>query len=601
MTTRTRTAVDHVIAREFTLAVAKEISQDTDTNLLAMRDGRKERVGEASLAALAAMPLPSYLRRGFSLRADSDLVVLDADSFELAEAARSVVESAKALGLTPVVLTSGRPGHIHVWLRTDSEEQRSQLTDQAKQLGVDTRAGAFMRPPLSPHPAGLPTELLEPATLDAAFLALKRPTSKHPQPPTKPKVPKLTVVPTPSRAMRREALPPLSAAMRSVLEHGDGCADRSRTLQRIVTAAVNAGWTLEQAWGELSDPGSKFLGVAKLTEKIEADSSGAKAFKYLEHCWGRAERWVLENPRSSTRSSERDIEVLNQLNEFEEFMEEDPAQWSGPSGPCTWLVLHALVQICKNAATPTLTPTASERQLAENCAMSRTAVSESLQRLMASGWLIQVHRGSGPKASLWALPVKKQAGGPSSSSPALASVSEHPEPIRSTNPSTSFSHSHRGCEDSGVDRRELRSSVEIVVDLSHDAFRSGALGALGYRVLRHLARNGECTVAEVAAALGCHTGSVSRLLRARLGASGLVERLGDGSWRVLDLGSGLQESVNAGLIWAAHRFATLGLGAAQKRFHQAERELYRAALDDWVDQGWWVAYERGDFALATAA
>lgn len=563
--------------RRFVLDAAAAMTDEPGTvHLLAMRNGRKERIGSASLTALrtvAASNPDSFDRRAFCVRAAGDLLVLDADDHAAAAVARQVAERAEGLGLEPVVATSGRPGNLHVYVRVVDDRLREVLSALASEGGVDVRTGNWVRPPLSTHPEGHHGELLEPSSPAEALRRLSRPQGAAPPPPVE-KPP----VAVPARAERRRFVPALSAAMLRVLRDGDGNPDRSVTLQRVVTAMVNRGWTIDAAWHLLTKPTSRC--AAKLHDKIR-NKGEDEAFRYLEHCWRSAEEFCSSNPAVGSGASEA-IEALDRLAE-----RADAVPWPGASGSNTWMVLHQMIEIARRAGT--LTPTISQRQLAEACSLSRGTVHLALTRLLRDGWIVQLKKGSGPKASLWELaagprlspvPTGPGAAGEGAATSAgavpLELVRDDPEPAsRRSDP---LAHPHPSPA-GGV-----RSSGPVLRG-SHDAFRSAALGALGYRVLRHLRRHGPCDAATIAAALGCHTGSVARLLRSRLGAVGLVERLGGGRWGLL------AAPVEAALDWAARRFGTAGLGERQRRFHEWEREEYRRSPSWGLDQEWWDQWE----------
>lgn len=102
--------------------------------------------------------------------------------------------------------------------------------------------------------------------------------------------------------------------------------------------------------------------------------------------------------------------------------------------------------------------------------------------------------------------------------------------------------------------------------LSHDAFRHGALGKNGYRVLSALRDLGSVSEAEILRSLpGMHASTLRRHLR-RLQHHGLAV-LSDAGWRPVPGGD---------LDGIALRLGKAGQGERQQATHRHQRQTYRA-------------------------
>jgi DNA-binding MarR family transcriptional regulator len=303
--------------------------------------------------------------------------------------------------------------------------------------------------------------------------------------------------PAASTAARLSAAP-LSAHTLSVLRNGDGDTDRSATLQRILVGMVNRGWTFDAAWDAVCV--RRHRGAAKLHEKLERRGPDA-ARAYLAHCWASALAWVEANPPVACDPDDAArIEAL--------LLEADTHRWSGEAGAAAWMVLHALCVIGHRG--PGVVLGASERDLAERCALSRATVHRALQTLQDRGWITCWETGRGPVASTWRLEVDDRP---------LREAARTDEPL----PQPPTPHSTVG----GVVENGLTMRAGA------DAFRRDALGPNGYRVLRLLLLWGPQSRTELAERLGLHPGTIARVLE-RCAATGLAERRNDASWALTE-------------------------------------------------------------------
>jgi hypothetical protein len=132
-------------------------------------DGRGAKVidGWASIEAAAQSG------RAFCVAPADDLLVCDGDTDETAE---HLVELASAIrearGLPVIIRSGGNGNRHHVFGRIPDRREREQLSAIARALGFDVRhGGARIRPPLSPHPGGGRSAVVEPTDPSEALAA----------------------------------------------------------------------------------------------------------------------------------------------------------------------------------------------------------------------------------------------------------------------------------------------------------------------------------------------------------------------------------------------------------------------------------------------
>lgn len=527
------------------LALADLVADRTDRRVVWLRqDGlRKVFAGTTSFDELAAGAVEAG--RMFAVRVASDVIAVDVDDPSAVDRVASFCAGAGQVGVEVVTVRSGRHGHVHLWCRAGELGTHRELLRLAESLGLEVRTGGFMRPPGSPSAfgrvqvvggVGRACRVLGGSGFEGEVVAAP------------------VVAPV---VVARGELPPLSAPMERVLRRGDGNPDRSRTFQRVVVGMVNAGWSLVAAWDVLRR--GTFAGAEKFNEKLRCHGPDV-AYRYLAHCWANAEEFVDGRPAAG-----RPDWVVDGLERLQ--VAADAVAWPGEAGGVEWMVLHQLIQLALRGGCSvegeSVQISASERQVAELAGVSRDAVHGALGRLVTEGWLSRVSVGTGVAASVWE---------PNLELARTAVPVTHPLP----------------CRDAvgGV------VAVGLSVRAGGDAFRRGALGVNGYRVLRLLVLEGELSSGEIAARLGMNSGSVTRLLSKKLGAAGLVERVGR-RWRTLDTvlleREGGQVS-GATLDAVAQKFGTVGRSVAQRRRHVAERDEYLQL----------IARARGAAAIAAA-
>ncbi len=114
----------------------------------------------------------------FLVELKEDLAAFDLDSDELVACGEALEEWALSEELPAVVVTSGREGHRHLYVRS---EDRAIVESRALELGIPATARRrSIRPPLAPHRLGLQTALVRPETVEEVLDALGPPVIDEP-------------------------------------------------------------------------------------------------------------------------------------------------------------------------------------------------------------------------------------------------------------------------------------------------------------------------------------------------------------------------------------------------------------------------------------
>lgn len=145
------------------LELAAVISRDTEVRTLVVDEaGRKVPDGWMAIEEAVSSG------RSFMVTPRPTILAVDADSQAQIEALGLLADAIGRYGFEPLVVPSGRGHHLFVrmpicWV--------AEWSRRARDAGLDVRAGTPIRPPLSPHPAGLSVGLVD-LTVDQAIAAL---------------------------------------------------------------------------------------------------------------------------------------------------------------------------------------------------------------------------------------------------------------------------------------------------------------------------------------------------------------------------------------------------------------------------------------------
>lgn len=221
------------------------------------------------------------------------------------------------------------------------------------------------------------------------------------------------------------------------------------------------------------------------------------------------------------------------------------ARFGGRGGSSEYKVMTAAWRIA--VAAGTTSPTLPLRRLTREAGIgSRTTTAKALDRLIGDGWVTKVEQTDGLRGTRYSLWVPEEF--------------EGGEEVRKPGPIAKHL---------GGPRDDRPHGQDVVGDpladswlIKHDAFSYKALGSSAARLYIHLIA-GTRTRRELVALTGLHRDTVKRTLR-RLVDNGLV--LDEGTrWRALPFSAARLDSV-------ARKYGTAGVGEAQARRHELERQ-----------------------------
>jgi hypothetical protein len=328
---------------------------------------------------LGWIPFDEALESGqaFAVKVDDDVLALDADDPEQSELLEhEFLPYLCECNLHPVLVASGRPSHRHLFVRVMNPDARRQITEKARELGIDCRK--VIRPPLAPHRLGYEVGLIYPSSLEDALDSLQSSNSQksRPQP---------------------------SNRIFDLLRYGDRARDyksRSEVLMAITMAWVNAGWSESSLIKALRRPIN--LGGAKVQE-IEATQSREAAERYVARDYRKAQSRVDQQP--AIRRDSDTNSFLDQLRQAISFM-----SWRGLSGANDRYVLEAHFAIAQDCGH--ITYGASVREIEARAGLDSTStVSRSHQRLIKRGVLRLEKAPKGGMPYVWKLLIPEESSG----------------------------------------------------------------------------------------------------------------------------------------------------------------------------------------------
>lgn len=499
------------------LRLARAVARE-DTGFALRADNRAGIRG--SLAELVAgggafAVVPS--RRLFVV--DSDPSGLDADAgARLRVAFDALVAAAHDAGVPVVVTASGRPGHRHAFLLADgcTPDTRAGLTLACRRAGLDVR-DTGVRPPLTPHRAGLPVTLIEPTDPRAAASLLEGPGSTGPE----------------AFAELAAALgaPRLSLRVRRLLRDGHtavGLPSASEGRMTVAVAVRGVGLPLAYLAALLDDP------AHVLTVSYRARPLRWRR-RELDRLWVKAGRWLLEHPLTEDTAEGRQRMAATWRSALA------AVAWPGVGAASALAVAEALGDLAVRLGRPRVGAALDE--VAHDAGLSRDATRGALRRLTAAGWLVVAEESTATRARTYELTLP-------------GSLDAHQVTVAA-----------RAGDAALLDGGGF-------ADLGADAARwSGGIGKSAARVLRALA--GEpVPVAHLTAALHMSANAVRIHLR-RLSALGVVVCDGRRRWQRTGVDAD-QLAVRLGVAGARDRQRA---AADQRRAERAAlRSSWRAAV-----------------------
>lgn len=300
--------------------------------------------------------------RAFMVTPREGIIAVDLDDEpDHGWAARARV-SLETAGCRIVMTHSGRPGHSHMWIVAppgwDNEYTKDRLYEAGGPEYLELpgkgrsqgRANAT-RPPFAPHrdpSCGRSTlgELGFLTALDAFRMAQPRDISG-------------------AARERLERFDPSTA-----VRDGRGRPSRSLTLRSVAVAFVNARQSFESFQAAMRD-------AANETARLYFEDYPKKLHDgWLESAWGKAKKWVRENPSrpSSEVARETVTCLLACVNDH---------SWPSRTGANDRAVYRALLSLAHDAGTTSVG--ASARHLSRVSGVARNGVSRALGRLCERG------------------------------------------------------------------------------------------------------------------------------------------------------------------------------------------------------------------------
>jgi len=468
--------------------------------------------------------------RAFMVKARADIVAIDNDNSDEVTVWEFLDEYPTYLDLLPVVSGSGGEGRSHLLARIEDPVEREGFIRDAKGFGFrDVQAGRWIRPPMSPHPAGGASRLVN---MDASqAVAALRVTSDLPG--------------------------PLGAKAKVALFLGPSTAtskDASSVLMAVTLGMVANGWSDEKVMFDIL---MRYPGGASLHRRMEKDGwSKERAFEWWQqHTLAKARERVAASPTIRSKS-----DVRPTLAGLKAWMAVH--QWKGTGGSTDVLVLgHLLGLAIEHGRVRSIG--ASVRQVAEQVGVSHPTALRSLRHLHQLGVIRREPREDaenlngyeGPLANRYAITVP----------PFSSEVEERAWREGSMKPSSVWEMNQSdpgGCE-----------NVRLVhlphnISAAHDAFRHGALSKAKYRVLSLLGEE-PLSARQVSNLLGRAKGAP---LSGTYGHLRVLTDLGlatkvEGGWVVGDLD----------LDVIAEQFGTTGKAERQRVEHNKSRDRAQKA------------------------
>lgn len=458
-----------------------------------------------------------------------DVLALDIDATEAGDpdaftaAAEALADQLDADGWPVLRVTSGRPGHWHLWAVIADPDALDRAKFDATVAGIPPRA--VMRPPGSPHRLGLPVRVLDdPDAFTAAAKAARIAEAAD----------RATVDRDRFDWRRILATGKLPASLDAVPA---GCGPGWWRVWWIAVGAARAGLTVDQLRAELAKPAN--LGGGAYRRRLTRHATGHADHWLDAYVWPKATQVARKRPTTPADATE----ARRQLAAIRAAVDAHP--WRGIAGTTDRAVLVALLD--RAHARGSLTPAMSHRELAEAAPCHRNTAKAATDRLRAAGWLLVAERGRGTtdtapdgtyreraNATRWRLRLPAELR-------ARACATEGTPPARTSLSGTSA-------------RARL------------DACRWRGLGLNAPRVLDALAAVGPMTSRGLADRLGLSWGNLRARLLPRMAGLGLLVRAGDAY--------ALADDLDAALAGAA---VTLGLNGKADEVaakHTAERAGY---------------------------
>jgi len=419
----------------------------------------------------------------FAVRPYDDIIALDFDEPETEILKFNYIHKyINDSGYRCIVINSGTPGHRHLFCRVKEQDKYREIVKKISSIGASgwLRSGSFIRPPLSPHRAGLAVSMKDPSTPIEAIRLIQR---------TKPLNGENLIVKDKIRY-----------GISKYAEYSSG----SEIFQSIVNHLVAEGVRLRDIYEILSDKSN--LGGASLQSRIRIRGE-KQAKKWLIRSYKKAVKFNI------VRSPEL---MLGWESAIRSYILSLPL--NGRKKMSLICVIKAHLAVSRKSRSYVYT--ASDRQIATEANISSlSTVRASHRKLDEIGILRRLRKGEGRKASAWELFFRTSHLRPQVSS----------EKGVVTNP---LGSPHR----KKIRNRGRVYSGSNEIHSGHDAFRYSfegkiGLGASSGVVLSYLLNSDTLSNAEICRLTGFSRSTVGRCLK-KLEAVRIAYRA-NGGWGVV--------------------------------------------------------------------
>lgn len=285
--------------------------------------------------------------RAFMVDVARNVLAVDADTPDQHRELRDLHNLLVADRRQPVQVDSGRGWHLHAKMPLGAVRY---WAIHARDRGLDVRH--TIRPPLSPHPDGLPVAIVG-ATVHEALAALHGPSHGPGN---------------------------LSPRLTTLLRDGVGTEryrSRSEAVQALLTGMVAQGWPKAYAFAAITT--SRWAGTV--------NEHGGE--QWLDRSWKSARTFVDKDRRYQINRVEAVRDAMN------------ATQWARATGRRNRLLLEAHLRAARDSDSVTHLLTNSDA--ADAVGVTERTVRTARRELERQGWLVQCSTGSGARAATWKL------------------------------------------------------------------------------------------------------------------------------------------------------------------------------------------------------
>jgi hypothetical protein len=338
------------------LAFARRVVKPNGNALLLDKDNAADRWVRIEEAVASGRP--------FTVEARADILAIDLDQPDHIERLMVFAQELREAGLAPVLVRSGRPGHLHLWCCIRDRDRLRRFRDRAERLGLGVRGS--MRPPLAPHRLGLPVSLLDPDNSAEALAAL---------------------VPATGSAG------PLARWAQKMLSDGEiqsRFPSRSEMILGLAASAQNRGWTQEQYAAAILAPANK------AGDKIRHRRD---RYAYIARCWDKARQLISTTPPTvSATDREEARKCLAMVS-----IAATHRSWRGSGGASDLAVLRA--HLVHASGLGRIVYDLDVRTVSVVTHLSKSTVVTAQYRLEQAAWLLRVPARPSRRshAASWAL------------------------------------------------------------------------------------------------------------------------------------------------------------------------------------------------------